>query len=132
MFLYFFELKGSSSCQLWALSGVSGRGLFTLFQSSYKGFRGIFVKILAPTHNPTLLEGFPLFWTRHPSPRNARLIEDLTPIERKGCQDLEGLEVIFDIRKVLELEYREVDLKMFIGIYLNYSCTLVFVCLVST
>jgi len=69
---------------------------------------------------------------RHPSPRNARLLEDLTPLERKGCQALEGLEVIFDIRKVLELEYRKVDLKLFIGIhFLNYSwfscCPLLFI-----
>ena len=30
-----------------------------------------------------------------------------------------GLEVIFDIRKILELEYREVDLRVFIGINLT-------------
>lgn len=71
------------------------------------------MKILAPAHNLTLLEGFLLYWKRHPTPWNARLIEDLTSVERKGCQDLEGLEVIFDICKVLELEYREVDLKFF-------------------
>jgi len=117
VFFYFFELKSISAKQVWAsLSGVSGRGLFTLFQSSYKGFKGIFIKILAPSHNPTLLDGFPLYWTRFPTPQTARQMEDLNPVERKSCETLEGLEVIFDIRKILELECREVDLKLFIGI----------------
>jgi len=48
-------------------------------------------------------------------------MEELTPIEKKGCERLKGLEVIFNIRKVLELEYREVDLKLFIDIYLNLA-----------
>ena len=30
-----------------------------------------------------------------------------------------GLEVIFDIQKILELEYREVDLRVFISINLT-------------
>jgi len=61
MFLYLFELRAPHK-QLWAsLSGVSGRGLLTLYNSSYKGFKGIFIKIVALEHNPSLLEGFPLY-----------------------------------------------------------------------
>jgi len=123
MFLYFFELKSSSSRQLWAsLNGASGRGLFTLSQSSLNGFKGIFVKVMAPTHNPTLLEGFPLYWTKHPSLQGARQMDVLDPVEQKGCQELEGLEAIFDTRKILELKYRKVDLKLFIGIHLSKLC----------
>jgi len=102
-----------------SLSGVEGRGLFTLYQSSYKRFRGAFVKILAPAHNPTLLEGFPLYWTKTPLLKRARPFEELDPADQKGCAELEGLEVIFNIRKILDLEYREVDLKLFIGIYFD-------------
>ncbi|QCE00350.1 hypothetical protein DEO72_LG7g1640 [Vigna unguiculata] len=90
-----------------SLSGVEGRGLFTLYQSSYKRFRGAFVKILAPAHNPTLLEGFPLYWTKTPLLKRARPFEELDPADQKGCAELEGLEVIFNIRKILDLEYRE-------------------------
>jgi len=79
-------------------------------------FKGIFIKILAPSHNPTLLDDFPLYWTRFPTPQTARQMEDLNLVERKSCETLEGLEVIFDICKILELECREVDLKLFIGI----------------
>jgi len=119
MFLYFFELKNSSKLLWTSLNGVSGRALFALYQSSYKGFKGAFIKILAPSHNPTLLEGFPLYWTKNPSPKVTRQLEDLNPADQKGCEELMGLEVIFDIRKILELEYREVDLRVFIGINLT-------------
>jgi len=113
----FFQLKQSSPKQFWAsLNSVSGRGLFTLFQSSYKGGKGAFLKILAPEHNTVLLEGFPLYWTRLPTPQGARQMEELNLTERESCARLEGLEVVFDIRKILELEYRKVDLKLFIGI----------------
>jgi len=99
------------------LNSVSGRGLLTLFQSSYKGGKGAFLKILALEHNTALLEGFPLYWTRLPTPQGARQMEELTLTEREGCARLEGLEVVFDIRKILDLEYRKVDLKLFIGIH---------------
>ena len=123
MFLYFFELKSGSSRSVWySLSGAGGRGLLTLYQSSYKGFRGAFVKILAPEHNPTLLEGFPLYWTKSLVLKRARPFEELDPADQRGCAELEGLEVIFNIRKILDLEYREVDLKLFIGIYFNPVC----------
>jgi len=82
MFLYFFELKNSSSRQLMAsLSGVSGCGLFTLYQLSYKGFKGVFVKLLTLSHNSTLLEGFPLYWTRYSTNQSALQIEDMRPGE---------------------------------------------------
>ena len=67
MFLYFFELRALHK-QLWAsLSGVNGRGLLTVFTLSYKGFKGVFIKIVAPGHNPSVLEGFPLYWCQSPN-----------------------------------------------------------------
>ena len=45
VFLYFFKAKQPSDRQLWAsLNGATGRALLTLFQSSYKGFKGKFWK----------------------------------------------------------------------------------------
>jgi len=55
VFLYFFEAKHTSS-KLWAfLNGSSRIGLLTLFQPSYKNFKGKFVKVQALTGDPTLL-----------------------------------------------------------------------------
>jgi len=45
VFLYFFKAKHMSR-QLWvSLNGASERCLLTLFQSSYKKFKGKFVKV---------------------------------------------------------------------------------------
>jgi len=44
-------------------------------------------------------------------------LEELNSVDRKGCEELEGIEVIFDIRKILELKYWKIDLKLFIGIH---------------
>jgi len=67
VFLYFFETKHTSH-QLWvSLNGAPGRGLLTLFQSSYKNFNGKFVKVWASTEDPTLLDRFPLYGPLNPN-----------------------------------------------------------------
>jgi len=61
VFLYFFEAKHVST-KLWvSLNVAPGRALLTLFQSSYKNFKGKFVKVQASTGAPTLLHEFPLY-----------------------------------------------------------------------
>jgi len=46
IFLYFFEAK-SPGKKLWvSLNGEAGRALLTLFQQSYKGFKGKFFRIM--------------------------------------------------------------------------------------
>ena len=119
MFLYFFELRSPHKHLLASLSGVSGRGLLTLYNSSYKGFKGIFIKIVTPEQNPSLIEGFPLYWCQSPNLQSARQLDDLDPSEKKDCLMLEQLDVVFDTRKLLELEFRVVDLKFHIGTYLT-------------
>ena len=70
--------------QMWAfLSRVSDRGLLTLFNSSYKGFKGIFVKIQAPDHNPSLLEGFPLCWCQFPNLQTPRQLGTWIPMKNE-------------------------------------------------
>jgi len=96
IFLYFFELQTSPK-QIWAsLNGVSDRGLLTLFNSSYKGFKGVFIKIVAPEHNPSLLKGFPLYWCQSPNLRSPRQLGDMDPSEKRDCLMLEKLDIIFD------------------------------------
>ena len=61
VFLHFFEAK-SPGKNLWvSFSGMAGRVLLTLFQQSYKGFKGKFFKVCCTEHDPTLLDGFPLY-----------------------------------------------------------------------
>ena len=53
--------------KLWmSFNGVVGRVLLTLFQESYKGFKGKFFKIGCNKFDPTLLDGFPLYWVEKP------------------------------------------------------------------
>jgi len=61
VFLYFFEAK-SPRKKLWvSFNRVAGRVLLSLFQQSYKGFKGKFFKICCSKFDPTLLDGFPLY-----------------------------------------------------------------------
>jgi len=61
VFVYFFEAK-SPGKKLWvSFNGVAGRVLLSLFQQSYKGFKGKFFKIHSNKFDPTLLDGFPLY-----------------------------------------------------------------------
>jgi len=62
-----------------SLNSVSGRALLALFQSSYKNFKGKFLKIRAIKGDPILLDEFPLYWTKEPRFQSARHLEDLPP-----------------------------------------------------
>jgi len=79
VFFYFFELK-TSYRKLWAtLNSFSGRRLFTLFKSSYKNFKGHFIKICPSSKDPTMLEGFPLYRAPIPRFQTTCQMEDLNP-----------------------------------------------------
>jgi len=105
VFLYFLEMKKSTKKVWSSLSSVGGRGLLTLFQSSYKNVKGSFMKIQASPKKPDLLEGFPLYWTQNPNLVGARQLRDLEPQEREHCLLLEQLKTIFETKQVLSYEY---------------------------
>jgi len=67
VFLYFFEVKDPGK-KLWvSLNGVVGRVLLTLFQQSYMGFKKKFFKVRCNRRDPSLLDGFPLYWAEKPN-----------------------------------------------------------------
>ena len=116
VFLYFFELKHSGR-HLWvSLNDVPGRGLLTLFQSSYKNFKGRFVKVHASAEDSSLLDGSPLYWSPNPRFLSARHLEDLSLRERGICEFLENLKVVFDTPTLWTKEYLPGALKAYIGI----------------
>jgi len=117
VFLYFFEMKKPHKNMWSSLNSAGGRGLLTLFQSSYKGFKGGFLKIRAPPHKADLLEGFPLYWTQNPSNSSPRQLSDLSSSEKEYCLMLEQLRAVFDTKQLLELEFQPTSLKRYIGIY---------------
>jgi len=86
VFFYFFEAK-SPGKKLWvSFNRVAGRVLLTLFQQSYKGFKGKFFKVCCNDYDHTLLDGFPLYWVKKLEFKNPRTLEELTPQDRELCQ----------------------------------------------
>jgi len=78
VFLYFFEVKDPGK-NLWvSFNGVVGRVLLTLFQQWYKGFKKFF-KVCSNQRDPSLLDGFPLYWTEKANHQRAQSLENLSP-----------------------------------------------------
>ena len=129
VFLYFFEAK-SPGKKLWvSLNGVAGRALLTLFEQSYKGFKGKFLRVCCTAHDPTLLDGFPLYWVGKLKFKKPRGLEELTPPNRELCQLLSSLGVVFNTTQLIKLEFNPKNLKGYIGItfclYLAFICALI-------
>ena len=99
-----------------SFSGVAGRVLLTLFQQSYKGFEGKFFKVCCNAHDPTLLDGFPLYWVERLRFKKARGLEELTPYDCELCQLLSSLGVVFNIAELIKHEYNATALKGYIGV----------------
>ena len=137
VFLYFFEAKHLGR-QLWvSFNGVAGRALLSLFQQFYKGFKGKFLKIHCNKKDPTLLDGFPLYWTQKPNFQGARRLEDMPQHDQEVCHFLSSLKVVFDTVILISQEFSLGGLKAYIGTFnslllmmltllllLNFSCLL--------
>ena len=67
-----------------SFNGVAGRVLLTLFMQSYKGFKGKFFKIRCNDSDPSLLDGFPLYWTKEPEFQNPDTLKTY-PGENERC-----------------------------------------------
>jgi len=116
VFLYFFEAKDPGK-KLWVnLNGVAGRVLLTLFQQSYKGFKKNFFKVRCNRRDPSLLDGFPLYWTEKSNLRRVRRLEDLSTLERSVCEFLSEFTAPLNTLELLKREYSPEDLESYIGI----------------
>jgi len=115
VFLYFFEAKNPGK-KLWmSFNGAVGRVLLSLFQQSYKGFKGKFFKICCSKFDPTLLDGFPLYWVEKPGLKKPRCLEDLAPQDREVCEFFSNLGAAFSIVELIKQEYNSKALKGYIG-----------------
>ena len=100
----------------------------SLFQQSYKGFKGKFLKICCNKRDPTLLDGFPLYWTEKPRFKGARCLEDMPQQERKVCLFFFSLKVGFDTATLISQSFSPVGLKAYIGILHSFALTDVNLC----
>jgi len=62
VFLYLFEAKNPRDRVWVSLNGVAGRSILSIFQQSYKDWKGKFVCVCCNDQDPTLFDGFPLYW----------------------------------------------------------------------
>ena len=88
----------------------------TLFQNSFKGWKGKFFKVRATKRDPTVLEGFPLYWTDKPITMKALALDELAPADRDVCKALAGLGVVFDTAKLIANEFNAHGLSTYFGI----------------
>ena len=61
VFLHFFEVKEQGKSLWVSFSEIAGRILLSLFQNSYKGWKGKFFTVCCAKQDPTALDGFPLY-----------------------------------------------------------------------
>jgi len=95
---------------------MTGRVILTLFQQSYKGFKGKFFKVCCFEHDRTALDGFPLYWVGKLKLKKAKTLDELSSVDRRVCQVLANLGVIFNIAEFIKNEYNPTGLVSYIGI----------------
>ena len=141
VFLHFFKAKSLGN-NLWVgLNGVTGRVLFSLFQQSYKGFRGKFFKVCASDHDRTALDGFPLYWVKEIKLSKAKTLDELSLNSRETCQVLGSLGMIFNTAEIIKHRRDPAALAKYLGmgflhhsfnhmLCITFSCTLNYACFI--
>jgi len=83
IFLHFFDVKKQGKSLWVSLSDISGRVLLTLFQQSFKGWKGKFFKVCCSDFDPFTLDGFPLYWVKEVKHTKPKSLDQLpSTIER--------------------------------------------------
>ena len=98
-----------------SFSGIAGRILLSLFQNSYKNWKGKFFRVCSAKHDPTALDGFPLYWMERPKLLRAKALEELSPADREVSKALAGLGIVFDTLKLVASEYNAHALTTYFG-----------------
>jgi len=115
VFLHFFEVKKQGKSCWVSFSGIAGRILLTLFQNSFKNWKGKFFRVCCAKHDPTALDGFPLYWTEHPKLLKPKTLEELSPADRAISEALAGLDIAFSTAKLIACEYNAHSLTTYFG-----------------
>jgi len=115
VFLHFFEVKKQGKSLWVSFSGVAGRILLSLFQNSYKGWKGKFFRVCCAKHDPTTLDGFPLYWVEKPKLLKPKALDELSSADREVCEALAGLKIVFDTLKLIACEFNVHTLSSYFG-----------------
>ena len=114
IFLYFFEVKKQGKSLWVSFSGIAGRILLTLFQQSYKGWKGKFFRVCCTEHDLSALDGFPLYWVKEVKLTKPKTLDELPSIDREVCQILASVGVL-DTAQLIAREYDAETLTRYIS-----------------
>jgi len=115
---------------LWvSLSNIPGRVLLTLFQQSFKGWKGKFFKVCCSDFDPSALDGFPLYWVKEVKTAKPKSLDELPSNDREACQILTSAGG-FDTATLISLEYNAEALAKYISmratsfnpLFFAYAC----------
>ena len=98
-----------------SLSGISGRVLLTLFQPSFKGWKGKFFKVCCSDFDPSALDGFPLYRVKEVKHTKPKSLEELPSTDREACQILASVGA-FNTSFLISREYDAEALAKYISI----------------
>jgi len=96
---------------------VAEGALLSLFQQSYKGFKGKFMKVCCNKRDPTLLDEFPLYWTHKPTFQGALCLGSIPQRDQEVSHFFSNMKVVFDTATLISQEFSPWGLKAYIGIF---------------
>jgi len=128
IFLHFFEVKKQRKTLWVSFSGVAGRIILTLFWNSYKGWKGKFFRVCCTKHDPTALDGFPLYWVKEPRLIKPKSLDELPSADREVCVALAGMGVVFNTVELIAREFDADALTQYFGRRIYAHTCLLYLC----
>ena len=90
---------------LWvSFSNISRRVLLTLFQQSFKGWKGKFFRVCCSHYDHTALDGFPLYWVKKVKLTKPKSLDKLPSADREACQIMASVGA-FNTSTLISREY---------------------------
>ena len=100
---------------LWvSLSNIPGRVLLSLFQQSFKGWKGRFFKVCCSDYDPSALDGFPLYWVKEVKTMKPKSMDELPLNDREAYQILTNVGG-FETATLISLEFNADALARYIS-----------------
>ena len=121
---FYFEAKNPRDRLSISLNGIAGRSILSIFQQSYKDWKGKFVKVCQNDQDPSLLDGFPLYWVNKGKKdsrdnfRRARSPDNMGDLDTDLClfwKSVASANITFPTAPIISFEFFEDQLEMYIG-----------------
>ena len=124
VFLFLFEAKNPGDRPWVSLNGIAGRSILSIFQQSYKDWKGKFIKVCQNDQDPSLLDGFPLYWVNKGNKdpkdnfRRPRSPDNMGELDKDLClfwKSVASANITLPTAQIISFEFLEGQLDMYIG-----------------